>query len=71
MDERGRQRGAILTVRDDTARHEAEQALVRSEARFREQFENANDFIFTADLEMRITSCNRRWRRHWGACRRI
>jgi PAS domain S-box-containing protein len=58
MDERGRQRGAILTVRDDTARHEAEQALVRSEARFREQFENANDFIFTADLEMRITSCN-------------
>lgn len=32
--------------------------LSQSEQRFREQFENANDFIFTTDLEMRITSCN-------------
>ncbi len=36
----------------------AETALRESEARFREQFENANDFIFTADLDMRITSGN-------------
>ena len=58
MDEAGRQRGAILTLRDDTARLAAEQALAMSEARYREQFENANDFIFTADLGRRITSCN-------------
>lgn len=36
----------------------AHAALRESEQRFREHFENANDFIFTTDLEMRITSCN-------------
>ena len=36
----------------------ADAILRESEQRFREQFENANDFIFTTDLEMRITSCN-------------
>jgi PAS domain S-box-containing protein len=43
---------------DVSANVEAEQRLRQSEARFREQFENANDFIFTADLDMRVTSCN-------------
>ncbi len=36
----------------------ADAILRDSEQRFREQFENANDFIFTTDLEMRVTSCN-------------
>ncbi|MFL6858485.1 MAG: PAS domain S-box protein [Allosphingosinicella sp.] len=35
LDEAGRRRGAILTLRDDSARHAAELALAESEARFR------------------------------------
>jgi PAS domain S-box-containing protein len=36
----------------------AHATLRESERRFRDQFENANDFIFTTDLQMVITSCN-------------
>ena len=54
--------GAILrwigTNTDIDDQKAAVEALRESEARFREQFENANDYIFTADLEMRITSAN-------------
>jgi PAS domain S-box-containing protein len=35
LDEDGRRRGAILTLRDDSARHAAELAVAESEARFR------------------------------------
>lgn len=35
LDSEGRRRGAILTLRDDSARHRAELALAESEARFR------------------------------------
>jgi PAS domain S-box-containing protein len=35
LDDAGRRRGAILTLRDDSARHAAEVALAESEARFR------------------------------------
>ena len=50
--------GFIGVAHDVTEAREAEVVLRDSEQRFREQFENANDFIFTTDLEMRITSCN-------------
>ncbi|MBV8686966.1 MAG: PAS domain S-box protein [Alphaproteobacteria bacterium] len=35
LDSEGRQRGALLTLRDDSARHRAELAVAESEARFR------------------------------------
>jgi PAS domain S-box-containing protein len=54
--------GVILDVTD---RREGERrlagtlrALADSEQRLRTVFEQAHDFIFTADLEQRITSCN-------------
>src|SRR3546814_17632002 len=43
---------------DITERKHAEAALQESEWRFRTIFEPANDYIFTADLEQRVTSCN-------------
>jgi len=43
---------------DAIERARAEAALRESEERFRTIFEQANDFIFTTDLELRITSCN-------------
>jgi PAS domain S-box-containing protein len=50
--------GFIGVAHDVTEARETEAILRESEHRFREQFENANDFIFTTDLEMRVISCN-------------
>jgi PAS domain S-box-containing protein len=59
LDEQGRQQGAILTVRDDTARHDAERALAESEARYRHIVEGADDFaIVTFDSGGIITGWN-------------
>lgn len=56
---------SLGTMLDVTDRKRAEQqlsgtlhALQASEQRFRTIFEQSNDFIFTADLEQRVTSCN-------------
>jgi PAS domain S-box-containing protein len=57
-DESGAVAGMFCACNETTDKVLADQRLRESEARFREQFENANDFIFTADLEMRVTSCN-------------
>ena len=46
-------------ARDITSRKEVAQALVESEARFRDLFENANDLIYTHDLRGNFTSLNR------------
>lgn len=57
------QNGVAVAVqgiaRDITERRHAEQALKHSEARFRDLFENANDLIYTHDLEGNFTSLNR------------
>jgi PAS domain S-box-containing protein len=49
----------IAMIEDETQRHATEEALRASEERFRELFENANDFIFFYDLKGRIVEINR------------
>lgn len=57
------QEGKLVAVqgiaRDVSARKEVAQALVESEARFRDLFENANDLIYTHNLRGNFTSLNR------------
>jgi diguanylate cyclase (GGDEF)-like protein/PAS domain S-box-containing protein len=51
--------GVEGTLRDISERKRMEQALRESEERYRELFENANDMVYTHDLEGRFTSVNR------------
>jgi PAS domain S-box-containing protein len=50
--------GLIGVVWDITERNIAEMAIKNSESKYRDLFENANDIIFTYDLERRFTSVN-------------
>jgi PAS domain S-box-containing protein len=49
----------LSVVRDITEQKRAAEELRRSEAHFRDLFENANDIIFTIDLDKNFTSINR------------
>jgi PAS domain S-box-containing protein len=49
----------LATVMEVTERMRAEQELRKSEERYRDLFENANDMIMTADLHGNVTSVNR------------
>ena len=61
--------GGIGFVRDITERRKAEEAQRATEERYRELFENANDIVFTHDLEGRITSVNKAAERITGYSR--
>jgi len=51
--------GVRGVARDITRRKKVEEQLRRSEERYRELVDNANDIIYTTDLEGRYTSLNR------------
>lgn len=58
-DEEDLLRAATDRVWQEVSRARAEAAVRLSEERYRRLFEEANDLIFTADLDQRITDCNR------------
>jgi len=56
-------------IRDVTENRKAEKALAENEERFRDLFENANDIIYTHDLQGNFTSLNRSGERITGYSR--
>jgi len=64
--ENGSLNGVVEIVTDITERRRAEEAMRRSEQKFRELFENANDMIFLLDFKGKILSCNAAAARTYG-----
>src|SRR5262249_15709248 len=66
---RGHAIGVRGVVRDITDQQNADEATRESEERYRELFENANDIIYTHDLQGNFTSLNRTGERITGYSR--
>lgn len=62
----GVQVGAVLTVRDDTARRSAEERLAANEERFRELADNIPTLCWSAHADGSIYWYNRRWYDYTG-----
>ena len=62
----GHRIGAVLTVRDETARINAEHQISESEARFRTVADSAPVFIWMTDPDTRIIFANARYRTVFG-----
>ncbi len=62
----GEQIGAVLTLRDETARIQAEQRLAESESRFRTVADSAPVFIWMTDPDTRIIFANLRYQTVFG-----
>ena len=58
MREHGTVTGIVASLRDVTEERRARDAVVQSEARYRNLFESASDAIYTADLHGTFTSVN-------------
>jgi len=65
----GRIVGIRATMQDIVERKRTEEALIQSEQRFRDLFENASDVIYTADFEGNFTSRNSSGERMTGYTR--
>ena len=61
--------GVIGVATDITEHRRAEASIRESEERYRELFENANDIIYTHDLQGNFTSLNRTGERITGYSR--
>src|SRR6185436_20286943 len=65
----GRIVGIRATMQDIVERKRTEEALIQSEQRFRDLFENASDVIYTADFNGNFTSLNSSGERMTGYTR--
>ena len=58
LEERGQVVGIVASLRDVTLERRARDAVIQSEARYRNLFETATDAIYTVDLDGSFTSVN-------------
>jgi len=66
LDADGLSMGAVLTLRDETARIQAERLLAESESRFRTVADSAPAFIWMTDPQTRVVFANARYETVFG-----